>query len=38
MVSDAKDWVFELVCTGPAGRMGEARLGIARRAAGSRCG
>ena len=24
MVSDAKDWVFELVCTGPVARMGDA--------------
>jgi uncharacterized protein (TIGR02118 family) len=32
MVSETKDWVFELVCTGPAGRMGDA-IAFANRAA-----
>ena len=32
MVSETRDWVFELVCTGPAGRMGEA-IAWANRAA-----
>ena len=31
-LAKSKDWVFELVCTGPAGRMGEA-IAFANRAA-----
>jgi uncharacterized protein (TIGR02118 family) len=34
MVSEVKDWVFELVCTGPAGRRGEAIAWANRAASG----